>query len=297
MNIAIHIVCRALAALLCLALPLFSMAAEDYRIEQVKNNVYRFSFAHYHSAFMVTSAGILVTDPINDKAAAWLKAELARRFDAPVLYLVYSHNHLDHVTGGQVFAEAGAAIVAHEDAAADLRMTKAPTALPDVTFSDQLALNLGDSRVLLEYHGANNGRGSVSMRFMPANVLYVVDWIVLGRMAYRDLPGYDIHGSIRSVREVLNRKPFDRFIGGHGETGSYQDVEHYLGYLEALYSAVRDGMLAGKDLATLQADIRLPEYKNLLMYEEWLPLNIQGMYDEFIDMAYFHRREGVKARQ
>ena len=63
--------------------------------------------------------------------------------------------------------------------------------------------SLGDSSVELKYHGTNNGRGNVSMRFMPANVMYVVDWIVIGRMPYKDLIGYDINGMIHSPKLIL----------------------------------------------------------------------------------------------
>lgn len=47
--------------------------AENYAIEQVKDNVCRFTASKYHAAFMVTDTGIFVTDPINGEAARWLK--------------------------------------------------------------------------------------------------------------------------------------------------------------------------------------------------------------------------------
>jgi hypothetical protein len=136
---------------------------------------------------MVTDAGIVVTNPINEEAATWLKSELAERFDAPVRYLVYSHNHVDHVMGGEVFDSDQVTVVAHEFAAQDLQWTQVPTAMPELTFHQEMTLNIGDSSVRMQYHSPNNGRGNISMRFMPANVVYVVDWVVLGRMMYKDL--------------------------------------------------------------------------------------------------------------
>lgn len=277
-------------SLLGMTLPSQAEEATDYKIEQMKDNVYRFTAGHYHSIFVVTDDGILVTDPINDAAATYLKEELAKRFDVPIRYLVYSHNHIDHTMGGHILAEGDIPLVAHELAAEDLQWTKAPTALPNITFEDSLNLQLGDSEIQLQYHGPNNGRGSVSIRVMPANVLFVVDWIVLGRMPYQNLLGYDIHGMIHSTREVLGAEPFELFIGGHADSGTRKDVEHYLGYLEALYAAVRDGMLAGKTLETLQAEIRLPEYAHLRMYDEWLPMNIAGVYQTLVEQSYFNFR-------
>jgi len=276
-----------------LSLSTIAEETTTYKIEHMKDNVYRFTFGHYHSVFMVTKEGLFLTDPISKKAASYLRNELTNRFNVPIRYLAYSHNHVDHILGGQILADKGVTVVAHAYAAEDIEFTRIPTAIPNLTFYERLTIELGDSLVELRYHGPNNGRGSISMRFMPANVLYVVDWIVIGRMPYRDLLGYDINGMIRSTREVLASEPFDLFIGGHADTGTRKDVERYLRFLEALYGAVRDGMLAGKTLETLQSEIRLPEYADLRMYEEWLPLNVAGVYKTLVEMSYFNFRPDI----
>ena len=266
--------------------------AQNYQIDVVRSNVYRFTAGNYRSVFMVTDAGILVTDPISKEASRWLKQELARRFDKPIRFVVYSHNHPDHVYGGEVLEQEGVQFVSHQLAREDLVHTKAQTRIPNLVFKDEMVLYLDDSQVRLRYHGRNNGRGSISMLFEPAGVLHVVDWIVLGRMPYKDLQGYDIQGMIDSTREVLNMD-FDVFVGGHAQTGKKEDVEKYLEYLEALYNSVRDGIRAGKDLPTLQKEIRLDAYRNLSMYEEWLPLNIKGVYQTLVDESYLLMRPDV----
>ncbi|MDC0610322.1 MBL fold metallo-hydrolase [Vibrio sp.] len=278
-------------------LPTQAAEQHSYVIEKMKDNVYRFTAGHYRSVFMVTDKGILVTDPINPDAAAWLKAELKKRFKQPIRYLVYSHNHVDHSLGGEKLVEPNTTVVAQELAAEDMVNTRLPTAYPNVTFGDHLTINLGKSQVHLQYYGVNNGRGNVSMRFMPANVLFVVDWIVLGRMPYKDLAGYDIQGMIHSTEAVLNEPPFDLFIGGHADSGSREDVKHYLGYIKSLYAKVRDSMLAGDDLPTLQKEITLPEYSNLKMYDEWLKENIAGVHRMLLDQSYFNFRPDVKEAQ
>lgn len=275
--------------------PVAALAEPKFAIEPVKGNVYHFTAGNYRSVFMVTEAGIFVTDPINPEAARWLESELSSRFDQPIKYMAYSHNHVDHVLGGEVFAEAGAVVVAQALAAEDIAWTQVPTASSDITFDDFLEIELGSSTVELRYHGTNNGRGSVSMRFLPANVLYVVDWIVLGRMPYKNLIGYDIHGMIRSTEAVLAGPEFDLLIGGHGKSGKREDVERYLAYLKALYAAVRDGMLQGKTLDTLKSEIQLEEFKDLPMYREWLPMNVEGVYKTLVETSYFNFRPDIDA--
>ena len=66
--------------------------------------------------FLVTPDGVIVTDPINADAATWLKAEIAKRFNQPIRYVIYSHDHRDHIAGDEVFANDGAIVVAHERA-------------------------------------------------------------------------------------------------------------------------------------------------------------------------------------
>lgn len=268
---------------LLLLLLLTSLPAQaDYQIEQVSGTVYRFIDDRHRSVFAVTEAGIIVTDPLNQKAARWLKQALKERFDKPVRYVIYSHNHSDHVYGGQVFDEPGVTFVAHTLAQQDLIRTGANTRIPDTTFSDTMTLTLGSTEVELRYHGPNDGRGSISMLFKPEKVLFVVDWIVVGRMPWQQLWSYDIRGMINSTTEVL-ALDFEHFVGGHADTGTKADIQHYLNYLNQLELAVIKGIQQGKNLEQIQAQVRLPEYEHLPFYEEWLHLNVAGVYERLME--------------
>lgn len=267
-----------------------SLRAEDYKVINVKDNVWRFTAGNYHSVFITTPSGVIVTDPISKSAAAFLKQYISEHFNKPITYMLYSHNHVDHVTGGEALLMPDTQVVAHTLAAQDITFTDAPTAEPEITFDDHMTIRQDDTQITMTYHGTNNGRGSVSYHITPANVLYVVDWIVVGRMPYRNLIGYEIQGMINSTQAVLNTIDFDIFVGGHADIGKREDVEHYLGYITALYRAVKDGMLAGKKLPELQQSIHLDDYKDLKMYDEWLAENIEGVYNTLIESSYFNFR-------
>ena len=71
------------------------------------------------TVFMVTPEGVILGDPIREDFAEWLKAELLERFDAQVEYVLYSHHHPDHASGGSVFADT-ATFVGHENMVASL---------------------------------------------------------------------------------------------------------------------------------------------------------------------------------
>lgn len=256
-----------------------------YTITPVKDNLYQFSSDTHNSVFVVTAAGIALTDPLSYPAAIWLKKQLQQRFDKPVRYVIYSHSHPDHVYGGQVFDGPGVTFISHKWARDDLLATQANTKIPNLVFNDEMTLHLGDTTINLRYHGPNNGKGSISMNFKPQRVLHVVDWIVLGRMPYKNLPGYDIHGMINSTNDVL-MMDFDQFVGGHAEMGNKEDIRDYLNYLEQLFAAVLNGMREGKSLEKMQQDIRLDDFNTVPMYEAWLPLNIEGIYNDLVDQSY-----------
>ena len=281
-----------LSVLLLLSMLPTAVIAESFSITHIKDGLYRFSTETHRSVFVVTDEGIALTDPISTDAASWLKQELKARFSQPVRYVIYSHSHPDHSYGGQVFAEPGVTFIAHQWARDDLVATQADTQIPNLVFNDALTLFLGNTQIDLRYHGPNNGKGSVSINFPKQGVLHVVDWIVLGRMPYKHLPGYDIRGMINSTKDILTMD-FDLLVGGHADSGDKEAVRTYLRYLEELYSAVLNGIREGKGLDELQKTIRLDEFASLAMYDAWLPLNVEGVYNHLVNESYMHIRPDI----
>ena len=73
-------------------------------ITRIAGDLYRVQNNEHYTVFLVTPAGIILADPINVEAAAWIKAQLTERFpNAPVRYVLYSHHHQDHASGAAVF--------------------------------------------------------------------------------------------------------------------------------------------------------------------------------------------------
>ncbi len=130
-----------------------SSSASEYKIEKATGNVYRFVADRYQSVFLVTEKDILITDPLNAEAATWLKKESKKRFKFPVKYLVYSHNHSDHVYGAEVFKDSQPIFISSQSAKQDLVVTRANTVIPDITFEERMNVSLGDNEVELRYHG------------------------------------------------------------------------------------------------------------------------------------------------
>lgn len=272
---------KILGTLVILLFSSFSYA-ESYQIEQIQGNVYRFIDDRHRSIFIDTSEGIIVTDPMNDSAANWLIKTLEQRFNKPVKFVIYSHNHSDHIYGGKQFDDFGTVFIAHELAYQDMITTMAKTKLPDLYFASEMTLLSGEHEIELRYHGPNDGRGSISMLVKPEKVMFVVDWIVLGRMPWQKLWSYDIQGMINSTHEVLDLD-FETFVGGHGDIGNKADVERYLAYLEHLYTEVINGIQQGMSLELIQQQADLSDYSDLANYDAWLDDNIEGVYKRLLN--------------
>lgn len=263
-----------------------SLLAQDAKrsITQIKDDLYRFQNNFHYSVFLVTNDGIIVTDPINADAAKWLKTELAARFAQPIKYLIYSHDHVDHIAGGNGFGE-GVTVIAHDNAKADIIAEKRPTAVPDITFSDGLTLELGGQTVELTYIGKSHSDNMIVMNFPAQRTLFAVDFIPIKTVAWKNLPDAYIPEWIEAVRKV-EAMDFDILVPGHGPLGNKDDAVSFRKYMEQLYAAVLEAARAGKTLEQMQADIRLNDYKDWGNYDSHLSLNIEGMYNRI----KLHRR-------
>jgi glyoxylase-like metal-dependent hydrolase (beta-lactamase superfamily II) len=278
---------------LCLAVLFFTAggvaaSAQDApkrSITKISGDLYRFQNNFHYSVFLVTADGVMVTDPINAGAARWLKAEIAKRFAKPIRYVIYSHDHRDHIAGGEVFAEDGALVVAHERAKAVIVGEKRPTAVPQITFRRKLTLELGGQVVELVHVGRNHSNNMIVMRFPKERVLFAVDFIPVKTVPYRNLSDSYLPEWIRSLRRV-EFMDFDILAPGHGAMGTKADVAAMRGYLTDLYKQVLAQARMGKSLAETKAAVDLSQYKDWGQFQAWSPLNIEGAYRQ----VQMHRR-------
>src|SRR5579885_1546300 len=129
---------------------LLLLAATDSQAQQARptdeitklaDGVYVYRHQFHQSIFITTRDGVIVTDPISPDAAAWLKAEIAKLTDQPVRFVIYSHDHADHIAGGTVFVDT-AQFVSHWRAREAIRKgSRVETPLPTLTFTDRMYID------------------------------------------------------------------------------------------------------------------------------------------------------------
>ena len=245
-------------------------------ITKIAGEVYRFRNNNHYSVFAVTPQGIIATDPIDAEAAAWLKNEFKTRFNASAKYLIYSHDHRDHIAGGQVFADT-ATVIAHSRAKEVIVGEKRPTAVPQVTFTDSMTVELGGTVVELSFVGRNHSDNSIVMRFPKERILFVVDFIPIKAMPFRDFPDAYLADWLESLRRV-EAMEFDILAPGHGPLGKPEDVRTFRVYMDELRAEVLAATRAGKTVDEMKQSITMSKYESWSAYKDYLPLNIEGMY-------------------
>ena len=125
--------CFGLAAL---CLPETAMAQGPcmklFETTKIADGVYTFRFGIHRNMFVVTNEGVIATDPISPGAAKIMMGEIRKVTKQPVKYVIYSHEHWDHIAGGRVFKEAGAKFVSHANCAPTFKANPNPAVVaPD----------------------------------------------------------------------------------------------------------------------------------------------------------------------
>jgi len=263
---------KLIAILLLLTVwPLAAPAQEAKReITRVTFDIYRFQNNFHVNIFVVTGAGVVVTDPINEEAARWLREEIARITDEPITHLIYSHSHLDHAAGGLGYGEVPNVIM-QQNAPDDIDLVESTQ-----RFRDQLSFDVGSKTFELTWLGPGHGRDLIAIVVRPDEVGFVVDAVSAKRLFYRDFPGTNVDDWIEQVRRV-DSLDFDILVGGHGPVGVKRDVSLGLAYLEELRAEVLAGLKAGKTVEQLKQEVTMEKYKDWENYDNWRELNVQGM--------------------
>jgi glyoxylase-like metal-dependent hydrolase (beta-lactamase superfamily II) len=255
-------------------------------LQQFADDTYAFVNSGYISLFIVTDEGVIATDPGSqsgpERAEAY-RAAIASVTDQPVRYLIYSHHHPDHATGGDIFAET-ATFISHRNAVEKLAALADPrTPVPEIAFTDQLTLELGGKTIELYYTGRNHSDSSIVLLYPERRLLFAVDFIPVNTLLFQNLPDAYPEEWVKSLRWIEANLDFDVLVPGHPPLpGTKENVTGVREYLEDLMAAVRaaqDQGLADNSpemIEAVRAELE-PAYGSWGMFAEWLPLNIEGL--------------------
>jgi glyoxylase-like metal-dependent hydrolase (beta-lactamase superfamily II) len=271
----------------CIALTAQAMsqgqpAAQAPQIETKKvdgtEGVYTFRNQNSQAMFIVTSEGVIATDPVSygrPTGGEQYLAEIRKVTNQPIRYVVYSHHHFDHIAGGRAFKEAGARFVAHETAKARLAVLNDPnTILPDETVERRRTIKLGGSELELTHVGLNHSDSTLVMRLPKERIVFVVDLLAVGQIPGRGMIDFYPLQAEDSIKQIL-AMDWERLIPGHpgvdGRLGTKKDAQDQLTFLQDASAAVKPEAQQGRCWEPVESTLKLPKYAMWPGYEANLP--------------------------
>jgi glyoxylase-like metal-dependent hydrolase (beta-lactamase superfamily II) len=251
-------------------------------LEQIKGSLYRHTtgpgLAVHSGLVLVTSEGALVIDPAMTCTATWLKDEIKRRFNVAVKYVVYTHGHADHISGGQIFQNDGAVVVANQRAVEPIVGEKIPTAVPDRVFDKDMTITLGGETVLLHRVASSHSDSMTMVLFPGYKALQCTDVCENNSMPYNDFLDFYYDGWIETLDWVL-QQDVDVIDIGHYTPANKAAIAAERAYMIDLHQQVLDLVRAGQSWDQLYRNIRFSdEVKKWTAFDFMHTLNVMGMY-------------------
>lgn len=246
-----------------------------------------FQYHHQESnnAWLVTDEGVLVIDTRqHPRRAEELLAAIRKTTDKPIKWVVNTHAHGDHYFGNPVFKREGATIIAHRDTAGmmqrhyGLEMKRrqgyfkqrqydpgeVKLTLPDVTFDSKLTLTLGGRTVELLYFGAGQNPGDTFVYFPQERVIFAG-----GPFSKNSWPNPSFTPSMQQWVQLLHKiaaMEADIYLGGHGDIGNKQDVQHEAQMLSDFDAGMRDAVAKGMSRDDIIKNVKFEKYKDVRNY-------------------------------
>lgn len=247
--------------------------AQGIETTKVAENLYMVGDRTY-SLFYITDTGVIVIDPLDSIHANATMNAIKSVTDKPVTHLFYSHNHWDHISGGEIFKNQGASIISHKEAKNNI------PANPNVLFPDETwdgnekEFTIGNKTLELFYFGRNHGNGMTVFRIPEHDAIFIVDLVVPDRVLYAYLPDASPKNWVESLKEIQSLD-FDLVLMSHVRAlGSREDITLAQNYFDDLYAAVQEQLDLGTNLFEIPSKVQLPKYKQWKNYDEWLHMNV-----------------------
>jgi cyclase len=195
-------------------------------------------------AFLPTNDGVLVVDDKFAQDAPQIMAKIKSVTDKPVKYVLNTHQHGDHTGGNDAMMAAGAEILIHKNARANMVTGKQP-GLPRITFADETQVFLGGKEVLAHQYGRGHTTGDAVVYFPSERTLHTGDLFVSSGAPFCDTAN---GGSIKewdgTIQKVL-QLDFDTVIPGHGNLAKKADLVKWVSTLATIRSRVKTACAGG----------------------------------------------------
>ena len=226
-----------------------------------------------NAGIVVGEEAVLVIDTlISSKEAKKFINDIKEVTGKPVRYVVNTHYHLDHSLGNSEFKKLGANIISQSNCKSKMEETQETNiknakdygltendmegtviAYPDITFSEEMEVDLGGLKVKLIYVTHSHTTGSAIIYIPARKTLFTGDILFTDFHPY--MADGNIDGWIRTLDYILTLNP-DYIIPGHGPVSGNKEIKDMKQYLIAFDKNAKKLANESNDLETIVTRIK-----------------------------------------
>ena len=246
------------------------------QVDKLKDNLFVLRGGGGNTAVFVGADGVTVVDT---KIPGWgqpLIAKIKELTDKPVVRIINSHTHYDHV-GGNVDFPVTVDVVAHANTKVNMERGLPPKGAesrvpPDVfkanggkniakrTFTDKMTIGKGADQIDLYYFGRGHTNGDAWTFFPALRVMHAGD-IFSGKLiplldSNNGGSGVEIADTLAKAAKLQN---VDQIITGHSTVMTPADLMEYSEFNRDFLNYVREAKKAGKSVDEATGAYKIPE--------------------------------------
>ena len=248
--------------------------------------------------FVVGDRGVAVIDTGGSVATGRrLLAAIRAVTDKPILYVINTHEHPDHVFGDAAFEGLGAVFVGHHNLPrslaareafyrkayrrflGDALMDEVRFIVPTLLVADESELDLGGRKLRLKAWPVAHTDCDLTVYDPTSRILFSGDLVFSGHVPVLD---GSLKGWLKTL-DVLAALPAERVVPGHGPAGApwpaALDAER--NYLTHLAGDVRAFVKRGADIGEAARGAGVEDRGDWKLFDEYNPRNATAAFAEF----------------
>jgi glyoxylase-like metal-dependent hydrolase (beta-lactamase superfamily II) len=215
---------------------------KGYLVRQIKPDIFVVTDGSYQALFVTTGKGVVLFDAPPSFAQHIVPA-VTDVTTEPIVKLVYSHIHVDHIGGAGLILKQNPKIeiVAEEGVTKFLREQNDPNRpVPTRMFKDHETLNSGSATAELKVGQWHSPPGDLFIYLPDKNVLMAVDTMSSGSVPFM---GLDLTMNMDAYLKVFDHVlayDFDVLVPGHHSNPSTRDdVKQVKDYVMDIYNTIQ----------------------------------------------------------
>lgn len=214
---------------------------KGYVVQKLKPDVYMITEGAYESAFVTTGHGVVLFDA-PPSFAQQISQAVAETTHEPIIELVYSHMHVDHIGGaGLILREHPQITILAEQGTADfLREMKDPNRpVPTQVFKGSYVLKSGSLTCDMKVGHWHTPEGDLLITIPDKKVVIAIDAFSAGATPFMNFDlTMNMHEYLKFF-DTLESMDFDVIVAGHhGTPATRKDVEIAKNYVTDVVSTM-----------------------------------------------------------